>query len=344
MLVTGHNGYLGSVMVPVLRAGGHQVVGLDSDLFADVVLGPEPPPVEAIRCDLRDVERGDLEGFDAVIHLAALSNDPLGDFTPRLTHEINHHASVRLATLAKAAGVQRFLYASSCSVYGAHGGSAPVDETCPMEPLTPYAVSKVRVEADLVALADDVFTPVLLRNATAYGFSPRLRCDLVVNDLVGHAVLDGVVRVLSDGTPWRPLVHVEDIAAAFLAALEAPREVVHAEAFNVGSDRENYQVRDIAEVVAAAVPGSAVAVAGTSSPDARSYRVDFSKMASALPAATFRWTLDRGAAELADAYRRHGLTREAFTERFRRLGVLRQRIQEGTIAPDLRPLRGARPR
>ncbi|MGH3432209.1 MAG: NAD-dependent epimerase/dehydratase family protein, partial [Thermocrispum sp.] len=227
VLLTGHQGYLGTVMAPVLTAAGHEVTGLDSGLFAGCVLGPQPNDPPGIAADLRDVELADLAGIDAVVHLAALSNDPLGALDPELTHDINHRASVRLARLARDAGVRRFLYASTCSVYGASGGDDVLDEDAPLRPVTPYAESKVRVEDDLAVLADDFFTPVFLRNATAFGFSPRLRCDIVLNNLVGHALLANEVRVLSDGTPWRPLVHARDIAGGFAAALASPRDAVH---------------------------------------------------------------------------------------------------------------------
>jgi nucleoside-diphosphate-sugar epimerase len=262
VLLTGHQGYLGSVMAPILAEAGHQVTGLDSGLFADCLLGPAPEVIEAHAVDLRDVGPEHVAGFDAVIHLAALSNDPLGALAPDLTYDINHHASVRLARLAKEAGVRRFLYASTCSVYGASGGEDLLDEDAPLHPVTPYAESKVRVEDDLAGLADDDFTPVFLRNATAFGFSPRLRADIVLNNLVGHAHLTGQVRVLSDGTPWRPLVHVADIADAFAAALTAPRAAVHARAFNVGGEQNNLTVAEIAEHVVEAVPGSVLAITG----------------------------------------------------------------------------------
>ena len=226
VLVTGHQGYLGTVMVPILQDAGHDVTGLDTGFFADCVLGPAPTDPSGMRVDLRDVTRKQLEGFEAVIHLAALSNDPLGALAPQITYDINHHASVRLARLAKDAGVRRFLYASTCSVYGAAGEDL-VTEDAPLRPPTPYAESKVRVEDDVAAIADDSFSPVFLRNATAFGYSPRLRVDIVLNNLVGHAVLTGDVRALSDGTPWRPLVHARDIATAFLVALEAPISKVH---------------------------------------------------------------------------------------------------------------------
>ncbi|MEU4797887.1 SDR family oxidoreductase [Streptomyces sp. NPDC023327] len=336
VLLTGHQGYLGTVMAPVLAAAGHDVVGLDSGLFADCVLGPPPADPPGHRVDLRDVTAEHVAGVDAVIHLAALSNDPLGALAPDLTYDINHHASVRLARLAREAGVRRFLYASTCSVYGAAGGGDLVGEDAPLRPVTPYAESKVRVEDDLHALADDDFSPVFLRNATAFGYSPRLRADIVLNNLVGHALLSGEVLVLSDGTPWRPLVHAADIATAFTAALEAPREAVHDRAFNIGSETNNVTVAEIAEQVAEAVSGAKVVITGENGADPRSYRVDFSRFRAAIPGFACAWTVERGALELADAYREHGLTREAFEQRFTRLAVLRAATGAGTIDDTLR--------
>ncbi|WP_036325425.1 NAD-dependent epimerase/dehydratase family protein [Microbispora sp. ATCC PTA-5024] len=337
VLLTGHQGYLGTVMAPVLAEAGHEVVGLDSGLFADCVLGPPPADPETYTVDLRDVEPRHLAGIDAVVHLAALSNDPLGSLAPELTYDINHHASTRLARLARDAGVRRFLYASTCSVYGASGGDDLLDEDAPLRPVTPYAESKVRVEDDLVALADDDFTPVFLRNATAFGFSPRLRADIVLNNLVGHAHLSGEVRVLSDGTPWRPLVHARDIAEAFAAALAAPRENVHAKPFNVGTELNNLTVAEIAAEVVEAVPGSALVITGESGADPRSYRVDFSRVRAALPGYEARWTVKAGALELVEAYRRHGLTADDFHRRFTRLARLSDRRTAGDVDASLRP-------
>ncbi|SDJ42892.1 NAD-dependent epimerase/dehydratase family protein [Streptomyces indicus] len=336
VLLTGHQGYLGTVMAPVLAAAGHEVTGLDAGLFADCVLGPAPDDPPGHRTDLRDITAEHLAGVEAVIHLAALSNDPLGSLAPELTYDINHHASVRLARLARDAGVRRFLYASTCSVYGAAGGDDLVTEDAPLRPVTPYAESKVRVEDDLHALADSDFTPVYLRNATAFGFSPRLRADIVLNNLVGHALLTGEVRVLSDGTPWRPLVHAADIARAFMAALDAPREAVHDRAFNIGSETNNVTVAEIADQVAEAVAGAQVVITGETGADPRSYRVDFSRFRAAVEGFDCTWTVKQGALELADAYREFGLTREGFEQRFTRLAVLRRAADAGSVDDTLR--------
>ncbi|WP_030982461.1 NAD-dependent epimerase/dehydratase family protein [Streptomyces sp. NRRL WC-3744] len=339
VLLTGHQGFLGTVMAPVLTAAGHEVVGLDAGLFADCVLGPAPADPRGHRVDLRDVTADHLAGVDAVIHLAALSNDPLGSLAPELTYDINHHASVRLARLARDAGVRRFLYASTCSVYGAAGDpdlSNLVAEDAPLRPVTPYAESKVRVEDDLHELADGDFTPVYMRNATAFGYSPRLRADIVLNNLVGHALLSGEVLVLSDGTPWRPLVHAADIARAFSAALTAPREAVHDRAFNIGSETNNVTVAEIAGQVAEAVSGAKVVITGETGADPRSYRVDFSRFRAAIPGFDCEWTVKRGALELAEAYRNFGLTREDFEQRFTRLAVLRAASESGAVDDTLR--------
>lgn len=334
VLVTGHQGYLGTVMVPILTQAGHEVTGLDIGYFADCVLGPAPEDPPSIAVDLRDVAPEHLAGFDAVVHLAALSNDPLGALAPRITHDINHHASVRLAQAAKEAGVRRFLYASTCSVYGA-SGEGLVTEDAPLNPLTPYAESKVRVEEDVAALADDAFSPVFLRNATAFGFSPRLRADIVLNNLVGHAVLTGVVKVLSDGTPWRPLVHARDIAGAFLAVLQSPTAVTHCRAFNVGTEANNLTVAEIAQIVVDTVPGSQLTIAGAANPDDRSYRVDFSAFREAV-GYDAAWSVLDGARELCTAYTEYGLDEDGFANSFTRLKKLESLCAAGTLDPALR--------
>lgn len=338
VLLTGHQGYLGTVMAPVLAAMGHRVVGLDSGLFADCAIGPYPNDPPGYTVDLRDVGPEHLAGVDAVVHLAALSNDPLGSLEPQITYDINQHASIRLARLARDAGVHRFLYASTCSVYGAAGTDDLVSENAPLRPVTPYAESKVRVEEELFSLADADFCPVSMRNAKAFGFSPRLRADIVLNNLVGSAVLYGEVRVLSDGTPWRPLVHAADIAAAFSAALVAPRERVHAQAFNIGHEPNNVTVAQIANAVTTVVPGSSLTITGESGPDPRSYRVDFSAARAALPDFVPRWSIAAGARQLYDAYRTHSLVERGFQRRFTRLARISDRRACGELGADLRPV------
>jgi nucleoside-diphosphate-sugar epimerase len=339
VLLTGHRGYIGVEAVPALRAAGHEVVGLDCGLYDECDFVSPPDDVGSVDVDLRDVERGDIEGFDAVIHLAALSNDPLGDVDASLTYDINLHASVRLATAAKAAGVRRFLFASSCSLYGA-GGDDVLDETAAFNPVTPYGESKVRVEQALSGLADDSFSPVYLRNATAYGLSRRLRADIVVNNLVGHAVTTGKVLLQSDGSPWRPLVHIRDIIAAMVACLDAPRESIHNEAFNVGRNSENYQIRDVAEIVKDVVPDCEIAFTPGASADIRNYRVDFSKIARQVPGFAPSWTVRAGVEELYRAYTEAGLDEDDWTGwRFYRLPTIRHLQGEGAIDGQLRRLR-----
>jgi nucleoside-diphosphate-sugar epimerase len=330
VLVTGSSGFIGAVMVPMLESEGFDVTRFDLGLYEDCrFMGSIPAPDHR---DLRTVTATDLAGHDAVIHLAGLSNDPVGNLDPSLTIAINHQGSVRLADAAKQAGVQRFLFSSSCSLYGAHG-STLVDEHAPFAPVTAYAESKVLTEQYLAGLADDEFSPTYLRNATVYGPSPALRLDLVVNNLTASAVTTGNVHLESDGSPWRPQIHVEDVCRAFVAALRAPREVVHDEAFNVGIDAENYQIREIAEMVAEEVPGSKLTFAADAGPDTRSYRVTFRKLAETLDFGP-RWTVRAGIGQLASLYRQQGLTADGF-DRYLRLAEIRRRLHDGTLAPDL---------
>lgn len=335
VLVTGHNGYLGSVMVDELQSRAHEVVGLDTFFFGDCGDG-KMDDTPAIKKDLRDLVVEDLTGADAVIHLAALCNDPLGDLNPAWTYDINHDASLRLAALAKDAGVNRFLYSSSCSLYG-DAGEGFVDEEAPMRPLTPYAVSKVRAEADISQLADENFSPVFMRNATAYGMSARLRADIVLNNLVCWAYTTGKIHISSDGTPWRPLVHVRDIARTFAAALTAPRDTIHNQAFNVGANGENYQIRDLADIVRETVPGCTVDYAAGGGPDPRNYRVSFDKLARAFPDLNFEWNARKGTAELYDAVRAAGLTVDDFQGRkFIRLKQLTHLLDANLLDGTLR--------
>lgn len=340
VLVTGHLGYIGTVLTRVLREAGHTVVGLDTGYFADCLIpktkAPEPPDRE-LRKDIRTIEIDDLKGIEAVIHLAALSDDPMGQLNPELTDAINHRASIELAKKARCAGVTRFLFSSSCSVYGAAEGDAALTEEASFNPVTAYGLSKVQAEAGLASLANESFSPVFLRNATAYGLSPRLRLDtLVLNNLVGWAVATGRVRIMSDGTPWRPLVHVEDICKAFIAALEAPREIVHNQAFNVGQDSENFQVRDIAEAVRKAVPGCEVEYTGEHQGDRRSYRVCFAKIREHLPNFQPRWTMKQGAEELYAFLKGMELSLELFQGRkFKRLAQLKHLMADGSLGSNL---------
>lgn len=336
VLITGHRGYIGTVLAPLFAKAGHDVVGLDSDLFEHCTFGDEPMAFPTLLKDLREVAVGDLDGFDAVVHLAGLSNDPLGNINPDLTYDINHRASVRLAQLAKQAGVKRYLFSSSCSTYGAAGDKI-LDETAEFNPVTPYATSKVLVEQDVTKLADDNFSPTFLRNATAYGVSPRQRFDLVLNNLVAWAMCTGRVLLKSDGTPWRPLVHIEDISRAFLAAMESPRDKVHNLAVNIGRNGENYQIRQLAEIVEKTVPGSRVEFAGGAEPDKRNYRVDFTLATKVLPNFKPVWNIPKGAQELYDAYKQVKLTVEDFEGiRYKRIDHIKNLLATGKIDTSLR--------
>jgi len=337
ILVTGHHGYIGSVLAPMLREAGHDVVGLDMFLYRGCDFGNESELEPALAIDLRDVRATNVEGFEAVVHLAALSNDPIGDLNAEWTYAINLEGTMAVARAAKEAGVSRFVFGSSCSMYGAAEGDVALSEEAPLRPLTPYAESKVRAEEALGELADDGFAPVAMRNATAYGVSPRLRLDVVLNNLVAWAHPPGAIRLQSDGTSWRPLVHIRDIARAALALLDAPDEVVRGEAFNIGSGEQNYRIRELAEIVRVRFPECEVTFAEGASPDPRSYRVDFSKFESACPECRFEWTAERGVDELADAYDAVGLTLDDFQgHRYIRLEQVKRLLAEGALDESLR--------
>jgi nucleoside-diphosphate-sugar epimerase len=337
VLLTGSHGYIGSVTRPVLEAAGHDVVGLDTLYYRGCDFGTDGASGAEIAADVRDVTPGQLEGFDAVVHLAALSNDPLGDLKAEWTYEINLHGTIAVARAAKAAGVGRFVFASSCSMYGASSSDDLLDETAPLRPLTPYAESKVRSEEALHDLADDAFSPVFMRNATAYGVSPRLRLDVVLNNLAAWAHTTGAIRLLSDGSAWRPLVHVQDIARATAAILDAPRDLVHDRAFNIGSDDQNVRIRDLAETLHELL-GCEVETTGDATADPRSYRVDFSRLATALPGFRCDWNAVSGASELTSAYATVGLTYEEFVDagRYTRLAQLRRLLEQDRLDDDLR--------
>lgn len=337
VLLTGHDGYIGAVMSEFLIENGHEVVGLDCFLFEGCDFDAGPPKIPEVRKDIRDIGPADCEGFDAVIHLAAISNDPLGNLNPQGTYDINHLASVSLAKAAKAAGVERYVYSSSCSVYGSASPDDVLSETASFSPVTPYAESKVMVEADLQGMADDSFSPTYMRNATVYGVSPKLRGDLVVNNLVGWALTTGQVHMKSDGTPWRPLVHVEDVCRAFACVLDAPRDAIHNEAFNVGRDQENWQIGEVAEIVQKAVEGSRLTFEDGAGPDPRCYRVDFAKIHSQLPGFDPQWTVPRGVDQLRDAYVEVGLEQTDLEgDRYLRIKHISRLLEEGRIDSDLR--------
>ncbi len=337
ILVTGHNGYVGTIMMPMLAAAGHDIVGMDTNMYEGSTFGSEAErDFPEIDKDVRDIVPADLEGFDAIIHLAGLSNDPLGDLNPELTYEINYRASVRLAEMAKQVGVERFVFSSSCSNYGA-GVNDWLDESSGFNPVTPYGRSKVMVEQDVSKMADDNFSPTFLRSGTAYGVSPRLRFDLVLNNLTAWAFTTGKVMLKSDGTPWRPKVHIEDMSRAFKAVIEAPRELIHNEAFNVGRSSENYQIRQLAEIVGEVVPNSIVQFADGASPDKRDYRVNCDKIEKTLPGYQPVWTVRKGVEELYEAYKRVGLKLEDFEgPRYRRLKHIKSLMANGRLSENLR--------
>jgi len=337
ILVTGHRGYIGSVLVNLLSAAGHDVVGMDSQLYEDCTFGGDTPSgISTIHRDIRELSCSDLVGIDAIAHLAGVCNDPLGDLLPQTTFDINYAATVRLAELAKTSGVRRFVFSSTCSVYGA-AGHEWIDEHSEPNPITAYAESKWNAECDLRQLAGSYFSPVFLRSATAYGFSPRIRFDLVLNNLTAHAFTTGKVLLKSDGMPWRPIVHIEDISRAFLAALEAPIDIVHNEVFNVGITTENYRICEIAQIVEETVLGSHIELAPGAGPDKRTYRVDCSKISRLLPNFKPQWTARRGARELYEKYGEHGLLFEDFEgARYQRLAYLQSLMARGAIDSNLR--------
>jgi nucleoside-diphosphate-sugar epimerase len=341
VLVTGNNGYIGAVMVPMLQSEGFDVTGLDSDLFKTCVFG-NPSVTGAIsnipylRKDIRDIQYSDLVGFDAIVHLCALSNDPLGNLNPRMTYEINHEASVRLAELAKSAGVERYVLSSSCSVYGASTKPIVNEESEP-KPVTPYAESKVFAERDISKLADTDFTPTFLRSSTAYGLSPMLRFDLVVNNFIAWSFTKGIVLLKSDGSAWRPFVHIQDISRAFIAVLHAPRDVVHNQIFNVGKNDQNFRIREVAEIAKQTVPNSEIKYVEGAEADERSYRVEFDKIAAALPEFKPQWTVPMGAKQLYEAYKKVGLLVEDFEgPRYRRITHLENSLKSGAVDATLR--------
>lgn len=334
VLITGHKGYIGTILAPMLIEQGHEVIGLDTDFYARCTFGNNCPTIPEIKRDIRDVELSDVDGFDAVIHLAALSNDPLSNLNPELTYEINYIASVRLARLSKRAGVKRFLFSSSCSTYGAAGENMLTEEA-EFHPVTPYGHTKVLVENVLSKLADSKFSPTYLRNATAYGISPRHRFDIVLNNLVAWAFTTGMVYLKSDGSPWRPIIHVEDIARAFVSILESSPNAVHNQAFNVGINEENYRICELAEIVSETVPECRIEYAKDAEPDKRTYRVDFSKISKRIPQFHPQWNARRGAQQLLDVYKRIGVKIDEFEgPRYKRIDHIKY-LQDANILDDM---------
>ena len=323
-------------MAPMLLDEGFEVVGMDTDLYRSCTYGEQPPEIPQIVKDVRDITTNDVAGFDAIVHLAALSNDPLGNINPDLTYDINHHASVRTAEAAHSAGVRRFIFASSCSMYG-KAGDDPLDETADFNPVTPYAKSKVYVERDVSQMADDNFSPVFMRNATAYGVSPRIRFDLVINNLVAWALTTGRILMKSDGTPWRPLVHIEDLSQAVICALKAPQESIHNLAVNVGNNEENYQMRDLAKLVEETVPNCEIEYADDAGPDTRSYRVNFDKIHRVFPEFQLRWTARKGVEQCYESYLKHGLGKDDYEGiKYKRVAHIKNLIAEHKLDENLR--------
>lgn len=336
VLVTGSQGYIGTVLVPMLIKKGHEVVGLDSDLYERCTFSGKLHEIKLIKKDVRDVNEGDVDGIDAIIHLAGLSNDPLGDYKPELTEDINERGSIVLAKAAKKVGVKRFLFASSCSNYGAAGNDFLTEEA-PFNPVTPYGVSKVNVERALSKMADNSFCPTYVRASTAYGYSPRIRFDLVTNNLTAWAITTGQVYLKSDGSPWRPIVHVEDIARAYIALLHTPCDEINNEAFNIGTTTENYQMREIAEIVKDVVPNCTVEFAPDAAPDKRNYRVDCNKLAVKIHAFKPQWTARRGVEQLYEEYKKVGLTLDEFEgPKYMRIAHIKRLLKEGKIDETLR--------
>lgn len=334
--MTGHNGYIGSVMAPHLVGAGYEVTGLDTGYFSECTLVPDTVTIPEIKKDLRDLTVKDVEGFDAVIHLGALSNDPIGNLNDKWTEDINFRASVKLAELARDAGVSRYLFSSSCIMYGA-SSTQIVTEDSPLDPKTEYARSKVKAEQTISALARDGFSPVFIRNGTIYGISPRMRFDTVLNDLTGQATTTGKVIIYSDGKPWRPVMHVQDVARYFQAFLEAPVEKIHNQAFNSGANELNHQIIELAEIAVKTVPGATLEIKAKPGADQRTYKANFGKFARTFPDFRFKWNAARGAAELYEAFKRVGLTHEDFVStKFTRLKWLNHLMQSGRLNEALR--------
>lgn len=336
VLITGHNGYIGSVMVPHFLQAGLEVVGLDTGYFEECTLVPDKASVPTIRKDIRDLVPADLKGCDAIVHLAALSNDPIGNLVAGWTEEINCRASIRLAELAKDAGIRRYLFSSSCIMYGMSTASV-VTEDSPLDPKTEYARSKVVAEQGITKLADNNFSPSFLRNGTIYGVSPRMRFDTVLNDLVGTAVTTKQVKLFSDGKPWRPVIHVQDVARAFLTVLQAPIEDVHNQAFNTGANHLNHQIIELAEIVTKTVPGCTLEVLAQSGADQRTYKADFGKFSRVFPKFEWKWNAVKGAQELYETFKGIGLTKEMFADkRFTRLKWLKYLLDSNKLDKNLR--------